>query len=55
MTIYILSRVENHDNAWASYSELAPIQCYGYSRNSGLYLLLIIYLFTLKGLEPIVG
>ena len=41
VTIYILSRVGNHANAWASYSKLAPVQCHGYSLNDELYLLLI--------------
>lgn len=48
MTIYIPSRVGNHDNAWASYSELAPIQYHGYSLNVELYLLLVTYPFIFK-------
>lgn len=48
MTIYIPSRVGNHDNAWASYSELAPIQCHGYSLNGELYLLVVTYHFIFR-------
>lgn len=46
--IYMPSRVGNHDNAWDSYSELAPIQFHGCSLNSKLYLLLITYIFILE-------
>lgn len=48
MTIYIPSRVGNHDNAWASCSELEPIQYHGYSLNGELYLLLVTCLFILR-------
>lgn len=45
----------NLDNAWPSYSKLAPIQCRGYSLNGRFYLFLITYVSILNGLVPTVG
>ena len=48
VTIYFPSRVVNHDSAWASYSELSPLQCHEYSLNSECYQFIIAFPFINK-------